>query len=209
MCTTDIVDFPHHSFQNDEVDFIRQVFPDINRAEQSLSECRSILASTNQQKDEWNAKVQALQDVSTIDLPAEHVVKHSDLLDNNMTAYSNVKFPYSLLQLKIRDVLLVTATVTVETGGICNNSRVRLLSVSSNKLLLRVQKIGTQQTFLLPRQWFRCIPSGQDGVFDRLQFPIQLAYAMTIHKCQGQTMDFVGIDCSVPFFAHGQTYVAA
>eukprot|EP00961_Rhodomonas_salina_P203146 2740973-Rhodomonas_salina.1 len=34
---------------------------------------------------------------------------------------------------------------------------------------------------------------------------------MPVHKCQGQTMDFVGIDCSVLFFAHrdGQTYVAA
>eukprot|EP00961_Rhodomonas_salina_P268702 3631285-Rhodomonas_salina.1 len=41
------------------------------------------------------------------------------------------------------------------------------------------------------------------------EFPVQLAYAMTVHKSQGQTMDFVGIDCSVRFFAHCQTYVAA
>eukprot|EP00961_Rhodomonas_salina_P157005 2113644-Rhodomonas_salina.1 len=123
MHTTDIVDFPHHSLGNDDVEFIRQVFPDINDTEQSLSERRSILASTNQQKDEWNSKVQALRNVSMIDLPAEHVVKCSDSSNDDMTEYHNVKFPDSLLQLKIGDVLLVTATVTVETGGICNNSQ--------------------------------------------------------------------------------------
>eukprot|EP00961_Rhodomonas_salina_P071715 963107-Rhodomonas_salina.1 len=92
-----------------------------------------------------------------------------------MSAYKNVKYQDSEITLKIGNVLLVTATVTVETGGICNNSRVRLLGISAIKRVLRVEKIGTRQTFLLPSRWFCCIPSGQDGVFDRLQFPVQLA----------------------------------
>ena len=40
------------------------------------------------------------------------------------------------------------------------------------------------------------------------QFPLQLGYAMTIHKSQGKTLGKVIIDISRGAFAHGQTYVA-
>lgn len=42
----------------------------------------------------------------------------------------------------------------------------------------------------------------------RRQFPITLAYSMTITKSQGQTFDHVGIDLQTPVFSHGQLYVA-
>jgi len=43
----------------------------------------------------------------------------------------------------------------------------------------------------------------------RRQFPIRLAYAMTINKSQGQTVtDTVGIYLPNPVFTHGQLYVA-
>lgn len=40
------------------------------------------------------------------------------------------------------------------------------------------------------------------------QFPLNLGYAMTIHKAQGKTLDNVVVDISRGAFAHGQTYVA-
>lgn len=40
------------------------------------------------------------------------------------------------------------------------------------------------------------------------QFPLNLGYAMTIHKAQGKTLDSVIVDISRGAFAHGQTYVA-
>ena len=40
------------------------------------------------------------------------------------------------------------------------------------------------------------------------QFPLNLGYAMTIHKAQGKTLDAVIVDISRGAFAHGQTYVA-
>ncbi len=40
------------------------------------------------------------------------------------------------------------------------------------------------------------------------QYPLKLAWAATIHKCQGQTFDRVMIDMDYGAFAHGQTYVA-
>jgi ATP-dependent exoDNAse (exonuclease V) alpha subunit len=40
------------------------------------------------------------------------------------------------------------------------------------------------------------------------QYPLRLAWAVTIHKSQGKTFDRVVIDMGRGAFAHGQTYVA-
>ena len=40
------------------------------------------------------------------------------------------------------------------------------------------------------------------------QYPLRLAWAVTIHKAQGMTYDRVAIDLGTGAFAHGQTYVA-
>ena len=44
--------------------------------------------------------------------------------------------------------------------------------------------------------------------FERYQFPIVLAWAVTIHKVQGLSLDRAVIDLGSSIFAHGQAYVA-
>jgi hypothetical protein len=52
----------------------------------------------------------------------------------------------------------------------------------------------------------RAIKEQTKGTFK--QFPVKLAWAMTIHKSQGKTFDRAVIDMGNGAFAHGQTYVA-
>jgi ATP-dependent DNA helicase PIF1 len=42
----------------------------------------------------------------------------------------------------------------------------------------------------------------------RHQFPLHLAFAMTINKSQGQSLKYTGLDLHTPVFSHGQLYVA-
>jgi len=42
----------------------------------------------------------------------------------------------------------------------------------------------------------------------RLQFPVRLAFAMTINKSQGQLVEHVGINLQTSIFSHRQLYVA-
>lgn len=48
----------------------------------------------------------------------------------------------------------------------------------------------------------------EDVVSSFTQYPIRLAWAMTIHKSQGQTYESVALDLSAATFAAGQLYVA-
>lgn len=45
-------------------------------------------------------------------------------------------------------------------------------------------------------------------VFKRIQFPLQICFAMTINKSQGQSLDTVGLFLPRLPFSHGHLYVA-
>jgi len=52
------------------------------------------------------------------------------------------------------------------------------------------------------------IPTDLPLDFKKLQFPVRLAFAMSINKAQGQTMKTARIHLRNPCFSHGQLYVA-
>ncbi len=77
-------------------------------------------------------------------------------------------------------------------------------------------RIGTDTHRVEPAAWERysyqydaakkAIDKSVVGAFKQL--PLRLAWAMTVHKAQGLTIDKLYIDFSRGMFAHGQAYVA-
>ena len=91
-------------------------------------------------------------------------------------------------------------------GTLCTVQR-----AAPNVLELRIASgAGRGDTLFLPRLPLvvSAIDSGIDRPFRRLQFPVKLAFAMTINRCQGQTKRRVGIYLPTASFTHGQLYVA-
>jgi len=77
-------------------------------------------------------------------------------------------------------------------------------------------RIGKEVHDVLPVKWerIRYAWSPEDNQMVRSvagtfqQFPVKLAWAITIHKSQGQTLNRVRVDLGRGAFAHGQVYVA-
>ncbi|XP_054272896.1 uncharacterized protein LOC128993160 [Macrosteles quadrilineatus] len=74
--------------------------------------------------------------------------------------------------------------------------------------LITVRLPGQHDPICIPRIQF-VFPFVEGSLLRvrRLQFPLMLAYSMTGHKSQGQTIDRVGVDLRSDCFTHGQLYV--
>jgi hypothetical protein len=92
--------------------------------------------------------------------------------------------------------------------GLCNETRLCLIKMTSRVLEVRIiTGAHAGETAFIP--WISLIPSEEDLPFklSRRQFPLRLAFAMTINKSQGQSLGRVGLDLQYPVFSHGQFYV--
>ena len=95
-------------------------------------------------------------------------------------------------------------------GGLCNGTRLKITKLFKKNICGRILngdkvneevfipkiKLTTDQSTKLP------------FILNRRQFPITLAFAITINKSQGQSFENVGLYIHKPLFSHGQLYVA-
>ena len=60
----------------------------------------------------------------------------------------------------------------------------------------------------IPRICFEFTPARSMWMIQRLQYPLQLAYATTFHGCVGLTLDRTFINMQLDVFIHRQLYTS-
>lgn len=106
--------------------------------------------------------------------------------------------------------------VFVKNGDKWHNGSMGIVrSMSARDITVQLLSDFQEIVSVRPEKWQKIEYSRDEN--DRLieteigsykQFPLNLGYAMTIHKAQGKTLDTVVVDISSGAFAHGQVYVA-
>lgn len=176
----------------------------------------AILAARNVDVDEINKQVVKLLDVETervfLSVDSTDNCNENDQINQDLVPeYLNTLAPNNLppheLRLRQFSIVMLIRNLSINEG-LVNGIRLLLLEAGTNLLrceILTGDKAG--DIVFLNRITLTC-----DNIypfsFTRRQFPIKLAFAITINKAQGQTFEKIGIDLRRDVFNHGQLYVA-
>ena len=94
--------------------------------------------------------------------------------------------------------------------GLCNGTRIVVLNMRRKVPQYRIiskNRRFREKVVLIPR--IRLSPNADklSMPLKRLQFPVRLAFAMTINKSQEQSVEHVEINLQISVFLYGQLYV--
>ncbi|EGT52382.1 hypothetical protein CAEBREN_18254 [Caenorhabditis brenneri] len=118
--------------------------------------------------------------------------------------------PPHRLRLKVGAQVVLMRNISIEQG-LCNGTRLTVDKFGDDIIYCTVNnpRHNSPPKVYLHRMLLSATGKGAKNCgFKRLQYPIRLAYAMTINKSQGQTLERCGLVLHSPVFSHGQLYVA-
>lgn len=211
--TTGLIRFPENfcKLTQSSNELIGKVFPDIVQNLKYLNWLseRAILAATNKNVDEINNEIQDLIPGQIREYKSFDTVTNPEDIVNYPTEFLNsldiTGLPKHDLKLKVGSVIILLRNIC--QPKLCNGTRLSVTKMMNNLIqaVIITGKFKGEEV-LIPR--IPMAPNDLPFDFKRTQFPVRMAFAMTINKAQGQSLSVCGIDLQSPVFAHGQLYVA-
>jgi ATP-dependent DNA helicase PIF1 len=133
-------------------------------------------------------------------LSAAEVDYELDIMTNNSPCIT-------ILRLKIGSAVMCTVNLDIDKG-ICNGSQGVVIDIKPDQntdTIIPVVRFANGVIKHIQNHYWQSedFPTLAIG-----QFPLCLAWALTIHKIQGATLDMAEIDIGQSIFEYGQTYVA-
>ena len=198
-------------------EFVNEIYPDFetHHDDEEYLMNRVIITSLNEQVDAINdIMLNKLGDEdcytyeaadTAIDSELGHLLSPSLLVNEKRLPNG---FPPTVLKLKVGCPIMILRNIDPKNGA-CNGTRAIITKCGRYFIEARIA-VGAFKDRLVTIHRIDTTSDWKDGVIQtkRRQFPIRLAYAMTIHKSQGQTLARCGLYLPAPLFTHGQLYVA-
>lgn len=201
-------------------DLIRSIYPGLNTLDPAANQDnwfleRTILCARNDQVDDLNlqclnkmrgnVEIFHSADKATVE---EAPNGESQYPVEYLNSINGSGLPLATLKLKLGCPIMILRNLD-PTAGLCNGTRAIVTHFRTRVLQVRI--LGGEhagQTAFIPR--ITLTPSNLDLPFalERRQFPVRLAFAMSINKSQGQSVKQVGLNLQLSVFTHGQLYVA-
>ena len=175
---------------------------------------RAVLAPTNALVDSINERVTDLFPGQAVEcLSADDTVGDAQELpvpQEYLNGLCVPGFPPHHLRLKPGMPVILLRNIS-PAQGLCNGTRLLVVAVHGGRLLEASVASGREagRQVFIPRLTLRPPEEAFPFEWQRRQFPVRPAFAMTINKAQGQTLRRVAVYLRVPVFGHGQLYVAA
>jgi hypothetical protein len=174
----------------------------------------AILSTLNKDVNEWNDAIQNLNTNPLMTLLSANQL--ADVDDQNgvlrgMLNFNTLQFwnkpgvPKHDLKLKVGDICFLMRSL-YKKDKLAKNTRVKILSIAQFRITV-CRLSDPNKIYTIPRIRFK-INHFLGFTLLRTQFPLELAYAMSKNKSQGQGFSKVLIDIRSEVFAHGQEYVA-
>lgn len=202
---------------NSLIDFI---YPGIDLREIPSAEYfldRLILAPRNHDVYDLNNEILSRMDgEERIYYSADNVISEGDSEADDMPvppeflrSINSSSLPPGELKIKVGCPLILLRNLC-PSRGLCNGTR--MIVRRAGERVLEVQLIGGDHhgdIAFIPR--ISLTPTSLPDFalkIRRRQFPVRLAFALSINKAQGQSVKYVGLDLRIPVFGHGQLYVA-
>jgi ATP-dependent DNA helicase PIF1 len=150
---------------------------------------------------EYNMKFKTEPDIKNA-FTANEIQFELDYLSNNLICEKS-------LNLKVGAQVMCVVNIQPEKGSgagieVCNGSQGTITSYCPNTGCPRVKYNSGAEMVMTRHMW----PSEKIPGIGVSQVPLILAWALTIHKSQGATLDAAEIDVGSGIFECGQTYVA-